>query len=378
VNEQQHSQLLDLIYGAAVEPDLWVTVMETMADLMGGNTAWLSQVSMADGNGSGVIARIDPVMPGRYSDYYAGINPFAIKARPHETMANWRPKISTDRDDFADDGLERTEFYNDFMRPQDIRNVLMIDVAAKGLEVATVNIHSNGRTDPFGPDQLHIAEALHPHLIRAFKLSGVFSDLKALSDDTAAALDKAGQGMFILDAIGRVRCVNRLGERMLAQKNGLTVVAGRLSAVRSDAARTLQALIGAAAQPANGVRRGGSMAIQRTAAGASLSISVSPLSAGSLSVFSNGPSVLVCVTDLYGELTVAADRLRESFGLTAAELRVAGLLLEGARPRDAAEALGLSVHTIRTHLASLYEKTETGGQADLSRLLMRLTESGLQ
>jgi len=192
VNEQQHSQLLDLIYGAAVDPGLWITVMEKIADLMGGNTAWLSQVSMADGNGSGIIARIDPVMPQRYIDYYAGLNPFAVKARPQEAIANFKPKITTDRDDFPDDGLERTEFFNDFMRPQDIRSVMMIDVAAKGLEVATVNIHRNGRTDPFGEEQLRIAEALLPHLVRAFRLGGAFADLKSLADDTAAALDRAG------------------------------------------------------------------------------------------------------------------------------------------------------------------------------------------
>jgi DNA-binding CsgD family transcriptional regulator len=378
VNEQQHSQLLDLIYGAAVDPGLWITVMETIADRMGGNTAWFSQVSMADGNGSGIIARIDPVMPQRYVDYYAALNPFAVKARPREAIANFKPKITTDRDDFPDDGLERTEFFNDFMRPQDIRSVLMIDVAAKGLEVATVNIHRNGRTDPFGEDQLRIAAELHPHLIRAFRLGGAFADLKSLADDTAAALDRAGQGMFILDPAGRLKHVNLLGERMLAQKNGLTVVGGRLSAVRVDAAQTLRALVAAAAQPDAGGRRGGSMAIQRTANGASLSITVAPLNAGSLSVFTVSPSVLVCVTDLYGELNLAGDRLREAFRLTAAQARVASLLLDGARPKAMAEALGLSVHTVRTHLASVYEKTETAGQADLSRLLMRLTGSGLQ
>jgi DNA-binding CsgD family transcriptional regulator/PAS domain-containing protein len=379
VNEQRHSQLLDLIYGAAVDPAQWIAVMETMADLMDGNTAWLSQVSLADGNGSGIIARIDPVMPQRYIDYYAPLNPFAVKARPHESIAVWKPKITTDRDDFPDDGLERTEFFNDFMRPQDIRSVLMIDLATKGLEVATVNIHRNGRTDPFGEAELRIAEDLLPHLVRAFRLGSAFADLKALADDTAAALDRAGQGMFILDAAGRLKHVNRLGERMLAQKNGLTVVGGRLSAVGVEAASSLRGLIAAAGrQDARAARRGGSIAIQRTAAGASLSITVAPLNAGSLPVFTAGPSVLVCVTDLYGELNLAGDRLREAFRLTAAQARVASLLLDGAKPKAMAEALGLSVHTVRTHLASVYEKTETAGQADLSRLLMRLTGSGLQ
>ncbi len=378
MNEQQHSQLLDLIYGAAVDPGQWVTVMEMMADLMGVNTAWLSQLNSQDGSGSGVIARIDPVMPQRYIDYYAGLNPFVIKPRPHEAITRWRPNITTEQDLFEPGVLTRTEYYNDFLCPQDVHSVLMIDIAAEGLDVASVNINRSESAGPFGGEDLGIAEALHPHLIRAFKLSGVFAKLRSLSEDTIAALDRAGQGMFILDAGGRLKHVNRLGERMLAQKNGLIIVGGRLSAARVDAAATLRGLIAAAAQSDTCARRGGSMAIQRTAEGASLSITVAPLNAGSLAVFTASPSVLVCVTDLYGELNLAGDRLREAFRLTAAQARVASLLLDGAKPKAMAEALGLSVHTVRTHLASVYEKTETTGQADLSRLLMRLTGSGLQ
>lgn len=53
------------------------------------------------------------------------------------------------------------------------------------------------------------------------------------------------------------------------------------------------------------------------------------------------------------------------YGLSRAEQRVCTLLVGGARARDIAEALNLSVSTVRTQLRSIYAKTGTSGQVEL-------------
>ena len=91
MGERGLPHLLDLIYGAAVDPGLWVQAMEGIADTVGGNSAWLSQLNVADGSGSGLTARIDPIMPVRYVEYYSRLNPFCNVARPAEYLSRWRP-----------------------------------------------------------------------------------------------------------------------------------------------------------------------------------------------------------------------------------------------------------------------------------------------
>jgi DNA-binding CsgD family transcriptional regulator len=44
--------------------------------------------------------------------------------------------------------------------------------------------------------------------------------------------------------------------------------------------------------------------------------------------------------------------------------------VQGMAPAEAAEALGISLPTARTHLARLLDKTGTSRQADLVRLAM--------
>jgi DNA-binding CsgD family transcriptional regulator len=378
VDQRTYNCLLDDIYETATNPSLWVTVMERIADAVGGNNAWLSQISVADGNGTGVIARIDPVMPQRYIDYYAGLNPFANRPRPAEYISRWKPRVSTDEDAMPKKALVATEFYNDFMRPQDVHNVLMIDLAVHGLDVSTVNIHRAEPRGQFDGADLEFAQSLHPHLVRAFRLGDIFSKMKGLIGDSAAALEETTHGIFILDSQCHIRHVNRAGENILGRRTGLGVVAGKLIATPPDSARKLLALIGAAASPDPDTRRGGSMALASARFGEQFSITVAPLRAERLPVFVYGPSVLVTVTDPHAELTISDRRLQDLFAFTAAEVRIARALLEGATLRETAKRFGTSVNTVRSQLARIFEKTRTTSQAELSRLLTRLATSNIQ
>jgi len=65
----------------------------------------------------------------------------------------------------------------------------------------------------------------------------------------------------------------------------------------------------------------------------------------------------------------AAD-LERLFGLTPAEARLARLLAEGISTEDAAVALGVSKHTIRSQLQAVFLKTGTNRQGELVRTLL--------
>ncbi len=58
------------------------------------------------------------------------------------------------------------------------------------------------------------------------------------------------------------------------------------------------------------------------------------------------------------------------YAITPAESRVMMLLVQGMTISEAAEALGISPPTAKTHLARLFDKTGTSRQADLVRLAM--------
>jgi DNA-binding CsgD family transcriptional regulator len=55
--------------------------------------------------------------------------------------------------------------------------------------------------------------------------------------------------------------------------------------------------------------------------------------------------------------------------MTTREARVALMIADGQTPNEAALALGISVNTLRTHLARIFEKTGVNGQRELGKFI---------
>jgi DNA-binding CsgD family transcriptional regulator len=60
------------------------------------------------------------------------------------------------------------------------------------------------------------------------------------------------------------------------------------------------------------------------------------------------------------------------FGLTPAEERLAVQITRGDTPADIARETGVSIATVRSQLAAVFAKTQTGRQAELVALLARV------
>jgi DNA-binding CsgD family transcriptional regulator len=69
------------------------------------------------------------------------------------------------------------------------------------------------------------------------------------------------------------------------------------------------------------------------------------------------------------ELFIGQGILKELFGLTEAEERVALLVGQGYSPQQMVQRLRVSMPTIRTHLSRIYGKTESRTQRDFLRLM---------
>ena len=367
----EEAEFLDLLYDAAVESSLWPRVLETFADMVGGTSAVLSQLNVADGHGSSAIARADPAGERAYHEYYADLNVLNNVTDPREFMSGWAPRILTDEDWMAKDELVKTEYYNDFLAPNDIHSVLMMRLGVRDFDACVLNVNRSVRQEQFAGADLELAHRLHPHLIRAFRLGQKLAPIRALGEDMARVLDSSPHGVFLLDSCGGVRHVNQAGQTLIAARRELRVICGRLTAAAPAQASILDALIGAAGSPEPEHRRGGSMALASRDRFLPLSVTVAPLRGGQPWPLRDPPAVLVCVTDLEAGACLPEQRLRDLFALTPAEARVAAALFEGATPREAAEGLRISFHTVHVHLARIFEKTGTNRQSQLVRLMMR-------
>lgn len=80
--------------------------------------------------------------------------------------------------------------------------------------------------------------------------------------------------------------------------------------------------------------------------------------------------MIVLISDPECSLSTPPELLARVYGLTGAEARLAERLIQCDSLVYAAERLGISHNTARTHLQRIYEKTDTSHQAELTRLLI--------
>jgi len=86
----------------------------------------------------------------------------------------------------------------------------------------------------------------------------------------------------------------------------------------------------------------------------------------------DGQGVMVTVLDAAPRRLPSHTFLREAFGFTPAEAALALDLADGLAAADCATLRGVSVHTVRSQLRSLFGKTGTSRQAELVTLILAM------
>uniref|UniRef100_UPI0025DF53BB helix-turn-helix transcriptional regulator n=1 Tax=uncultured Phenylobacterium sp. TaxID=349273 RepID=UPI0025DF53BB len=251
-------------------------------------------------------------------------------------------------------------YYNDFMRPQDIESVMMIRLAAHGLDVSSLTVNRPRSGEPFGPREVTRAKRYHGDLRRAFRLTEALTGSGVADDTLENSQAPAGDAVFLLDDDGTLRRMNAAAERLLTRRDELSAAGGRLAAPNDPSGR-LEALIAAAGDRSSADRAAGSMSLRASEARPPLSITVAPARSDRLAVFRHRPAVIVCVAESGSD-----DGVR----LTARERDALSWVAEGKSDWEIAVILGLSETTVRFHVDNARRKLGAVNRAQaVARLL---------
>lgn len=365
-------RLVDGIYAAALDARLWPTVLEAVSDSIGALQACLTRLNHVDGDGEGIVSRIDHTAVQSFYEYYRTRNVFTMVDDLSAWKRGWRPTVITTADVMPVDDYYRTEYFNDFMRPQDAGATLHIRLELDEGTSAAIACGRSIRKSDFTAEAAATAQRLQPHLIRAYKMGRLLSAAPGVSADLAQTLETTHQAVLIVDQDGALRHANPAAEQLLRGASGLTVLNGRLTARESDDARRLGQLIAQAT--ARSERAGGALSLNRIGR-LPLAVRVAPLAGEAIPIFARPRMAVVCATDLEADVPAPEAELRSLFGLTPAEARLAVAVFDGLSLPEAAERFGVSVNTTRFQLARIFDKTGATRQAELVKLMMRLAGS---
>jgi DNA-binding CsgD family transcriptional regulator len=107
------------------------------------------------------------------------------------------------------------------------------------------------------------------------------------------------------------------------------------------------------------------------------SVLVVPITSPPRSLGTERVAAAVFVTDPEATMANLQRTLCELFALTKAEARLAEVLLGGGGLKPAADRLGITINTAKTHLQRVFQKTNTQRQSELVRVILGVPRSAL-
>jgi DNA-binding CsgD family transcriptional regulator len=198
---------------------------------------------------------------------------------------------------------------------------------------------------------------------------GVGSGVRNLLAAGFEALDLLGIGLVVCGADGQLLVMNQTAERIVKANDGLEVDSdGRL--------RTTQECdppFGALLQRVAVAKGEGEVAlsVRRSSAKRPLTLLLRSSSGYPQAASSVLPAALVLILDSALPANTVEAELRQLYGLTQTETRLAKLLMEGLTLDDCCAALGIRRTTGRMHLRNLFAKIGVRRQSELVSLLMK-------
>jgi DNA-binding CsgD family transcriptional regulator/PAS domain-containing protein len=368
LQEPELLRLIATVYDAAADPALWPQFLARWVDVTGADLAFLQRHHLTE-HRSELVATfgMQPRLSDSYNRHYSRVNVW----REHGRHLYVEGAVLVDEHFYPRDLLKRSEFYNDCLLPNGATRCMTGVISRRQNDVLVLTAMRDEHRQPFDTRDSNTIQQLVKHLGRAFTLQDRLQVLEAGEE----VLNTLGLGIILLTADGSVTFSNRGAEEILRSDDGLQVLRGRLTASHRERDDELQRLVRYATgrDDSNGCPPG--VLVTRPSGRSPFHVTASPLRrTPSPFAHTASPVAAVLITDPGKHRPVAAELLKQTYGLTGREAALAMALTSGQSLDEAAEQLQMRYETARTHLRRILSKTETSRQTELVLLLERMSQ----
>jgi DNA-binding CsgD family transcriptional regulator len=359
------SALIAEIYDAALAKDAWEGVLAKVCTFVGasGGGNFFSQQSSSRDAVLHFSWGCDPGYERSYLTEYYKLNP-TVPALSFVDVG----VVFSQSDLIPYDEFEDTRFYKEWVAPQGLVDVIgsNLDKSSAGSSMLALRrSQSDGRVDAECRRKL---ELVVPHMRRAVLIGNVIETHKNATAALSGTLMALSDAVFLVDSRARIVFSNAAGETLLRRNVIIRSIQSLLAAVDPRANRLLQDAV-IATEAGDLAAKG--VAVALSPAPDQWLAHVMPISASTRAQagIPEAATAAVFVRKATVETPSALETVAKLYKLTAMEVRVLQAVVDIGGAPVAAEALGISEATVKTHLRNLYQKTDCRRQADLVKLV---------
>ncbi|HVL56482.1 MAG TPA: helix-turn-helix transcriptional regulator [Burkholderiaceae bacterium] len=363
------SELVSLIHEAYTDQSAWLRFVQNAARALSANSAFVTSISPVRQTGLWIPYRVDDPAMRQYEQYYRNVSPIRAGLR---YAAPGCFDLVRGSDIIADAAMQKTEYYNDFLRPQDWRWVSGITVAPDAPQPLHyyVGFLRGTRSADFEPELDPVFRALGQHMAHVERL---FRTRTLVRESAFAA---GASAAYFLTGEGRLIEYNAAGDDLIQRRIVRVGPRGLLLGTQATDLWLQGAL-------ATALVRGGAedRGLRLRAVDAELGELLYELR-----VLNEPPPVpslrgarflLVVGPPTVPDRAQAAVFAQRLFSWTRAEYDVASRLSSGQPLTEIAKARDSTLATVRSHLKRAKHKAGIRRQVELVRLVMKLENGEL-
>ena len=363
----QLSQVIGAIYDAALDPNLWTEALRLATEFLDGAAANLFWQHPVDHSATVFHAWGDnPEYVASYFERYAPLNPLF----PAATFVP--PGVVFSGGDLIPHAeFAQTRFFQEWVAPQGFVDVLGVNLHRFEVGVASFTVRRSRQQGYVDGTMRRKMELLAPHVHRALMISREIEQSQERASSLDIVLSQVGAGVFLVDKSGRPYFVNEAGRAMLAKGDMLYRRNDVLFALDPAVDQALRAALTRAGSGEAALRSLGPSIALTDGQGARHLGHVLPLNSGERRVSGLAASATCAVFVRKTEVPIVSgiEAMAQMHGLTPGEIRVLQAVVTSGSREEIAASLGLSVSTVKTHLAALFEKTGARRRADLVKIM---------
>lgn len=366
----QSDQVIDgaiaSIYKASTTPRLWPDALDQIArctDDIGAVLIWAR-----DDGSFGSIASTS--LQGAQIEYEREWWREDIRSQRAVERSFWLSgDVVTDEDGITPAEMETHPFYTQFLAKFGLRWVAAVGVSPDPRLHAGLTVQRGVGRAPFVKEEKELVTRLARHVEQALRIGVQLIEAKNTSDTLGQTLRRMGVATFTLDDIDRVIFHNGLADKLLT--GPLSLRDGRLRVRTAAGAHVSLDRAFARQRSLSSTRSDTAPLLLRETNGRHLIAFRIPIYTSndiSEDFLRNAHKLLLVVERKEGEPTDIYT-LRELFGLTGAEAKLASCIGQGVSPKAAAKQLHITEATARTVLKRIYSKMDVNRQSELAALL---------
>ena len=365
--DHEFSDLLELLYNGPLEPIPWQGFLERCKELMSARVANL--ILRSPGNLGLGLMRVVGGVPEHivtYNERSYALDPFINL--PEGEVVTLHEFMGTE-------ALLASDFYRMVLEPSDLYDVLGADFSIPNEVEVRFRICRAKSARRFNEKDRALFRALLPHIRRAVHIHVRLNKVESERAVYAGAIDQMRVGAIILDESGRVLSMNQRAHQLLEEKNGVTLRDEKLVLSTREQTQDLQARI---ARVIAHQRDGDAAVVEAmrvTRKDGELGLVIRPVPENQWAAAEAVPAAAIFLSDPQQHARAPLQVIKQLFGFTPSEAALAMLMANGLTLDEAAEELGISRNTVRTHLRAVFSKTGVTRQPQLVSLILKSVAS---